>query len=376
MASLGMKRVNCLLVSYAVSFTASVLQILYLPLLSVHALRVGIGGSEIGFISGLGALVYALVTPLASSASSRLGVARTAALSLLTLSISYATLPFLKSVTALTLISVITYFSYALLWPSLEAMIAREGGSSSNFSASWSTGTLLGSALASYFLQLPETMAFTLLSATVLPFLLLLVRAHGSSRVHQTELSDTLAAAASLLKHLRLSFAYAASLGGVLAFYPLIVEAKALPIWLVSLSFFTMIGARTITFISYNVLPRAVKKQLSLGALLLTPLAALPYLNGILPVAVVSALAGIGQGLLYAAALDEVFAKGGGCAYTGVFESSIGLGYVAGPIIAGLASTVSLELSIPATVALATAVPLLPLPIKSKSENWITVAQG
>ncbi|HDD34158.1 MAG TPA: hypothetical protein ENG30_03295, partial [Thermofilaceae archaeon] len=178
-----MRRANYLLfVSYVISFTASVLQVVYLPLFSVHALRVGVRGEEIGLISGLSALVYAVVTPLAGSVSDMLGVARTTASSLFILSVSYAFLPSLRDAIALTLISLVVYLSYALLWPSIEAMIAQEGGSTSNFSASWSMGTLLGSALVSYLLQLPENISFTLLSASILPLPPLLVRARVNSR--------------------------------------------------------------------------------------------------------------------------------------------------------------------------------------------------
>lgn len=360
MASLKQRRGGQLLLSYAISFSASVLQILYLPLLSVYALRIGIGEDKIGLISGVGALIYALVTPLAGSASSQLGVPRTLMLSLLALSASYAVLPYLRDAPSLAMISLLAYLSYALLWPSLESIIAQEGGSTSNFSASWSTGTLLGSALVSFLLQLPESMCFSLLSASILPFIPLVARARVAHHRDEVRLSDAVEAAASLFNHLKLSFAYAASLGGVLAFYPLIVETRTLPVWLVSLSLFTMIGARTITFITYSLLPEAVKGRPILGALLLAPLATLPYLNEPPLVAAVSVLAGIGQGLLYTTALNEVFTKGGRGAHTGVFESSIGLGYVSGPIIAGMASRVALELSIPAAVAVAVTASLLP----------------
>ena len=157
------------------------------------------------------------------------------------------------------------------------------------------------------------------------------------------------------------AFSYAAIQGAVFTFYPLLVEIQNFPRWYASLLFFLLVGARTLTFSLREKLPQFLKSPYA-GATLLSPGILLPLAYDATSTAILAALIGVGAGILYGESLSKAFSSSleKRSAYTGLFESFIGFGYTAGPLIAGLASTLYLDAAIPAAALASIAVACTP----------------
>ena len=350
------------MIAYFLSFAASVVQVLYISILSVYALEIGIKTYEIGFISGIAALIYALTAPFSHLSAGRIGEKWTIAYSLALLSVSCALLTLVREIIGLALVAILSLLAYAIFWPAIESLISREGGSVSSFGTSWSSGALAGSLLTGPLMAAPKAPLFLALS------LFSGILAMTSLKLKGERRDIDLPKVADLIKGLRdipdawaWAFSYAVFQGALFTFYPVLIELRGLPEWYASLVFFLIIGARTFIFSFKNKLPQLFHSLyiglalLSSGMLLLITYN--PYI-----IATLSTLLGAGVGILYAESLSKAFSSKveKRSAYTGLFESSIGLGYTVGPIVAGLASVLSLEATIPVATIISIVVSCIP----------------
>lgn len=353
-----------LVISYILSFVASVLQVLYLPTLSIMILHQGYTTLDIGLIGGISSIIYTLGSISSGLVTKRLGEKNTVAVSLLLLFASYITMPFSHNWESIALKASVGLFSYSLFWPSLESIISTNHGSVSMFSFSWSSGTLFGSTLATLILIIDlRTMLASYAVVSALMVIASLEISHVRSKTsYDISINDIVNGIFRLVGSWKLSFAYAASLGGILAYYPVIVEVKSFPVWNVSTLLFSMILARTIIFFLYDRIKGTSLKPLYGSALLLAPLA-IPFIPNTLAVVSLGVFAGCGQGILYAISLEKAFTTEEHLrtVYTGLFEASIGLGYSLGPLIGGIFSQPLIELSIITSTLLAIIISLLPL---------------
>lgn len=350
------------MIAYFLSFAASVIQVLYIPILSVYALEIGIKTYEIGFISGIAALTYALTAPFSHLSTGRIGEKWTIAYSLALLSISCAFLMLVREIIGLALVAIFSLLAYAVFWPAIESFISGKGGSVSSFATSWSSGALVGSLLMGPLMAAPKAPLFLALSLFSGTLALISLKLKGERRVVD------LPKVADLTKSMRevpdawaWAFSYAVFQGALFTFYPVLIELRGLPEWYASLVFFLMIGARTFIFSFKDKLPQ-ILYSLYAGLAFLSPGILLPLTNNPYIIAALSTLLGAGVGILYAESLSKAFSskveKRG--AYTGLFESSIGLGYTAGPIIAGLVSALCLEAAIPVAAVISIIVSCIP----------------
>ena len=352
-----------LIISYLLSFVASILQILYIPTLSMIVLQHSYTTLDIGLISGAASVIYTAGSAFSSMVTRTKGEKNVITLSLVLLLLSYILMSYVHSREGIFFTAAIGLLSYSLFWPSIETIISTNKGSVSAFSFSWSSGTLFGSILASLTIIVDaETLlkSYALLTLTMIIFSLKL--SNNVKKIDEKpNLSDMIKALTKLASSWKLSFAYAASLGGILAYYPVIVEVNSFPVWNVSTLFFSMILARTIIFFLYDRIKGTSLKPLYGSALLLASLA-IPFIPDALAVVFLGVLAGCGQGILYAISLEKAFTTEEHLrtVYTGLFEASIGLGYSLGPLIGGIFSQPLIELSIIASTLLAIIISLLP----------------
>ena len=335
---------------FFLSFLASVLQILYLPALSVYMARLGYGAAVVGVVGGASSLVYAVGAASSGLVRGRMGDWDVVKVSLVLMGVVYGLLPFIRGEELLLVVASVGMLSYSFFWPAVEGGVRREEGSVHRFSFSWSAGTLVGSAAAFLVVEVDPRVVFGAF------FVAALAMAFAASFFGGEGVGEAL----SLHGVRRLAdawlgaFAYAASLGGVLVFYPLYVLRAGLSPVMVSVLLFSVVGARTLFF---RVLGR-VKVPLVLAPVLLAAGAAAPCFEWWAAVFFVGFLMGWGEALLYVYALDRVFSEGG--EYTGFFEAAIGLGYAAGPFIGGLFPK-SLRVAVAAPVALAVAASIVSL---------------
>lgn len=336
---------------YGLSFTMSIVQVLHMPLLSIYGLSLGLEASQIGFALSLGSAIYVIVTLLAGVINGKLSPAKTMILSSTFLAVTYLVAPHAKDIAGFALLSCAASFSYGLFWPSVEAIIASMGGSASLFSFSWSSGTLIGSLASSAIISLSPILFFYYISASLALLSVFQVIYTSRLRVGTEAFSPRvfLTELRGLYRHLRFSLIYASSMGSVLSFYPIIVEEGELPIVYISISLFAIIALRTLIFLIFDKTSLPCKEHI--GVSLVSLIAVLPFIRDTLLLALVAGLIGAGQGLLYGVALEETFKRcGSKSVCTGLFEGCIGIGYVIGPLVSGLASVYSLDLALPAVV--------------------------
>ncbi len=336
-----------LLSCYAASFVASVLQVLYLPALSLYLSEMGYGAGEVGLISGGASLLYALGAASSGLATWRAGSRGVAVASSTLLSVSYLALAFLDE-RAAVLAAGLGMLSYALFWPSVELGVAAGGGNARWFSFSWSLGTVAGSLVVPLLLGADLRHVFLAFTG------LAVAMAAAATRIPQERGERPAFEGVRRLWRTWLgAFTYAASLGGILVYYPLYVEARSLPAVYAGLLLFSVLAARTLAFMLVDPGHRA----LLAAPLLLGAGAIVPWAPPLLLVAAGAAV-GAGEALVYSAALNRAL-EARGALYTGLFEASIGLGYAAGPILGGLAASFSLPaaLAVPAVAASLMAVP-------------------
>ncbi|RLE71279.1 MAG: hypothetical protein DRJ37_05350 [Thermoprotei archaeon] len=350
------------MITYFLSFAASVVQVLYIPILSVYALEIGIKTHEIGFISGIAALTYALTAPFSHLSAGRIGEKWTITYSLALLSISCAFLMLVREIIGLALVAIFSLLAYAVFWPAIESLISREGGSVSAFATSWSSGALAGSLLTGPLIVAPKAPVFLTLSLFSGVLALISLKLRGERRVIDLpKIADLIRGLREIPDAWAWAFSYAVFQGALFTFYPVLIELRGLPEWYASLAFFLMIGARTFIFSFKNKLPQ-ILHSLYTGLALLSSGILLPITHDPYIVAALSTLFGAGVGILYAESLSKAFSSRveKRSAYTGLFESSIGLGYTAGPIVAGLTSVSCLEAAIPVATIISIIVSCIP----------------
>ncbi len=321
---------------YALSFAGSLLQAIFLPTLSMYARSLGLSEAEVGAVAGAGSLAYVVSALLSEGLLRKLGYRLPASASLLAVSLGYALLSLARDPTALLAASSLVSFGFGVFWPSVEKGLSKAGGDAPTFSFSWSAGSLSGALLVSPLAELGLRIAYTVSSAVsaalaAFPLALAAPGAEASAEKGGSVLS--------LWRSWLLCVAYATSAGGLLAFYP--IAAEGLPGYSVSLVVFSMMLARTLTFLAQRRSPKLLAGSTAAALpLLLTPAAvgvvANQHVHAVLAVA-----AGVAQGLVYTVALAGIFQAGG--AYTSVFEASIGLGYAVGPMIGAAGALLGLE---------------------------------
>jgi len=321
---------------YALSFAGSLLQAIFLPTLSMYARSLGLSEAEVGAVAGAGSLAYVVSALLSEGLLRKLGYRLPASAALLAVSLGYALLSLARDPTALLAASSLVSFGFGVFWPSVEKGLSKAGGDAPTFSFSWSAGSLSGALLVSPLAELGLRTAYTASSAVsaalaAFPLALAAPGAETSAEKGGSVLS--------LWRSWLLCVAYATSAGGLLAFYP--IAAEGLPGYSVSLVVFSMMLARTLTFLAQRRSSKLLAGSTAAALpLLLTPAAvgvvANQHVHAVLAVA-----AGVAQGLVYTAALAGIFQAGG--AYTSVFEASIGLGYAVGPMIGAAGALLGLE---------------------------------
>ena len=353
-----------LLTCYLLSFLASVLQVLYVPVLAIIVVRSGYTTLDVGLVTGIASFVYVLGASTASLTTRKVSEGITVTASLVMALASLVILYYSHSLALITAASCLALYSFSIFWPSVESILSVNEGSVSHFSFSWSSGTLVGSVFATTVLLVPPELiltAFAFITTIMMALSTSLLRLKISV-VENVNPGDILRGVWELSHSWKLSFAYAASLGGVLSFYPVIVGEKHMFAWDVSILFFSIILSRTLTFYFFDKI-KHIGVGVTHSVLLLSTLLPLPFVESPPLVLLLGLLAGVGQGILYASSLETAFstAESMRTIYTGLFEASIGLGYTLGPMVAGIFSIIGIEYTIIASTLLAVIVALIPV---------------
>ena len=342
--------------SYALSFVYSMLFGLLVPVLPMIAFQMGASQLELGVIGGASPLTYVPLALLSGRLSDRIGRKRLIVVSSVTFSL--ACLLYAVSSTPLHLMGVrlIEGVSFSLLWPALEALLVDSANVSgdklvSNFGVLWSSGSVMGGVLASLVLATKQYSSIFIPSAalglmTCVASLTMISEQRVGRSSHDGIKSGEKASPRKMMATWALAGLYSFCQGTVFALYPPYAELRGLAGGLTGLAISSILAGRTLTFYLYRFI-RATPKTLALAGSLSAAIFLLLFSISTQPLLVLSAgfAFGVGLGLCYCVSIKgalEASSSSRGM-YAGLFEGSIGLGYLIGPAIGGVAAEFVLE---------------------------------
>ncbi len=260
---------------------------------------------------------------------------------------SLATLP-----VHLIALKVVEGFAWAMFWPCVPALIADASapgtsGFAPRFNVVWSVGGLVGALLAAPW-TLPglERILFRLLVGAPWAMgvigLVLVKEDHRTTPVDTADSPPDASISPRILSDLPVvwigTFTYALVQGTFLALYPAYAKSLAVPEPLIAFALFLYMGGRVAAFVYSLRRPMPTARMASLQMLVIA-LAALPFaLTASFSLHLVAAFAvGLGGGMVYSYALATALTRDPRRrgVYAGVFEGTLGIGFLAGPVLGG-----------------------------------------
>ncbi len=350
-----------------VSFTMSVIQAVTLPLIPYLAYRLGASQILIGTIGSIGALLYCIGTLISGLISVITTPTIPFFLSLSSYSLAALCYSFLvHSPVDILIVRIIEGIAWGFLWPPLEAILTEAFISQSDvvplFSFSWSSGMVLGSLLSGLSLSHDPILTFLPCSFTSVCCLLAGLPIFRAVKVKS--LRNDRISLSFIIRSIKnnkvwlLASIYSFPLSIIFTFFPSHAILWGLAEIIIPLTLFGVMTSRSLTFLLIKRYLMDRRLRMSLGCILsgigLLLFGTFHDLSVVLILC--SILIGSGAGLIYAStlhsALDTPFRLRS--IYTALFEFSIGLGYLIGPLIGGIIA----EFNLAMTYILASLVPL------------------
>ena len=322
--------------------------------LPLYALAIAASSFEIGVMSAVGGLTYAMMArflgPLSDRFSKKsfiiLGTLLQAASSLLYLVCDRPP--------QLILVRIVQSLGLALFWPPIEALVAAEARTDTleralvGYNISWGAANAVGAPLAGFLITVFSlTLPFYVSSAVALlvSISLLVLRNRTEDDPPPSEESKTAPVieksnSSTLFLSMASAFAYAFVSGIVYALFPVFATQLEMPAYEMGLLFLVSSIVQTLVFVASERLLRRFGR-----ILFLVGTAAFAISLALIAV-VVDTIAfmfsfiglGLGQGILYSASLYYLLSGSGknrGQA-TGRFESTLGLASFLGPLLGGV----------------------------------------
>jgi len=339
---------------YVASGTVQVSMNVVFLALPLYALAIAASSFEIGVMSAVGGLTYAMMArflgPLSDRFSKKsfiiLGTLLQAASSLLYLVCDRPP--------QLILVRIVQSLGLALFWPPIEALVAAEARTDTleralvGYNISWGAANAVGAPLAGFLITVFSlTLPFYVSSAVALlvSISLLVLRNRTEDDPPPSEESKTAPVieksnSSTLFLSMASAFAYAFVSGIVYALFPVFATQLEMPAYEMGLLFLVSSIVQTLVFVASERLLRRFGR-----ILFLVGTAAFAISLALIAV-VVDTIAfmfsfiglGLGQGILYSASLYYLLSGSGknrGQA-TGRFESTLGLASFLGPLLGGV----------------------------------------
>lgn len=338
---------------YGVSFTTSLVSGLVAPVVPLFSLGLGATPLQLGLIGSVGAGVYVVFALLMGRLSDRVG----RKMLIISFLLLYGGLNILYSLATLPIhviaLKVVEGLAWGMFWPCVEALIADASAPdtsrfASRFNVVWSVGALVGAMLAAPW-TLPG-MARTLFRLLVgvswaMGIIgLALVKEDLRSVALDDPEPPSLEAGLSLgiVSDLPVAwigaFTYASVQGTLLALYPAYAKSLEVSGPLIALAFFLNMAGKAGAFAYALRRPPSTPRLASLQMLVIA-LAAAPFaLTGNFALHLASAfILGVGAGMVYSYALVAALTRDPRRrgVYAGIFESSLGIGFLVGPVLGG-----------------------------------------
>ncbi|MBS7614735.1 MFS transporter [Candidatus Bathyarchaeota archaeon] len=313
----------------------------------------------VGAIGSAGGLVYSFLPFVAGTYCDKTKRKIFVSASLALYSFACLLYVFSEEVLTLVLAKIIEWSSVAIFWPAVEALLADIGEikleeTLRRFNLSWGSAMIIGpviggSLITAFSIKTPFIFAFLLSTIfCILSLIIIVEREKGSDQNIQASLSLKKASNRHypLVPGLLSIFLFSSLDGIILSLFPAYATKLAISAFNIGWIVFAFGVARVIIFSQTNKVEAKIKKKgmLLFGTLLLGAASLLTIISNTFPQYVICfALYGSGTGFAYAASIALVLGRWettrGHAA--GIFESIIGFGYFAGPLIGGALSTFS-----------------------------------
>ncbi len=337
---------------YAIVFINAFVFGLIVPLVPLHALELGASDVEIGIIGSLGALTTAFLPLFFGRLSEKTGRKALMFPGLATFGLVCAGYGSSLSINQIMSIKIFEGLSSALFWSPSDALagdlapIARRGHVAGRFGIAWSLGFILGPFTGGVMMSMIGFRASMYVSAVLmLPCLLLLYRHVAEplrKPVSHSEAHRILGLGDPSIRPILPAMLIYGFVGGI--FYSLFPAYAAYLGFTASeigslLSFLSLSRTLSFVYISRILAQMGKSRSMRLGGILLgIPALLLGALTGFIPLAVLLTCIGLGQGLVYSVAMVIMFGSSAKGEATGALESSIGTGWLVGPLIGGYAA--------------------------------------
>lgn len=319
-----------------------------IPAIPLYAYSLRASETMLGLLGTLPAVTYAVLAMKFGELSEKKGRRIFIILgTLLYLAISFAYLV-LWDLNQILAVRSLEGVSLALFWPCAEACIADMYGgiyrrrAIGYYTLAWSTGTTLGPALGGYLMKEASIKGpFAACTVMMLISLLLSLAFIGVERKQEKSRQPSTTGRTTPLRSILCAIlGYAFAQATVFSLYPvhgILIGFTEIEIGI----FISLIGlSRTIIFAIctfWNVGSEA--KMAMVGYLTLSlSLGLMPTLNRFYISAISFVMMGIGLGLVYVSIINLAMNHQRRGVATGAFESGIGIGGIAGPIISGIAA--------------------------------------
>lgn len=337
---------------YAIVFINAFVFGLIIPLVPLHALELGASEVEIGIIGSLGALTTAFLPLFFGRLSERKGRKALMFPGLATFGCVCAGYAFSLSISQIMLIKIFEGLSSALFWSPSDALagdlapVTRRGHVAGRFGIAWSLGFILGPFAGGVMMSIVGFRTSMYLAAALIPPCMLLLHRNVAEPLRKPALHSEAYKVSMLvdpsIRPIIPAMLIYGFVGGT--FYCLFPAYAAYLGFTASeigslLSFLSL--SRTLSFVyTSRILARIGKsRSMRLGGILIgIPALLLVALTGFVPLAVVLACIGLGEGLVYSVVMVIIFGSSARGEATGALESSIGTGWLAGPLIGGYAA--------------------------------------
>lgn len=316
----------------------------YLP---YRAFQLGADSVTAGIIGGASSVVYMFMPFTMGRLSDRLGgktvfLAGAATLSLVSLSYFLLT-----NLGLIIMIRIIEGIGWAMIWPPLESMASSDINNAyrnlARFNISWGLGAAVAPGLGSVVAEV-SGIKYVFLSISLLMLIALILSATLNARTTKriNEEDNKMMIKLSILIPLYFTMTYGIVTNVITTFFPKYAAISALSDveWGSIISF--LLFARLLAFIvAENVRRKIGIKNMFAPFSFLSlffPCLGLFVGSNFLILATSAAITGFSIGLVYAATLNKVMIDsfGGKGMAAGMFESSIGMGTLAGPLLAGV----------------------------------------
>lgn len=349
-----MRRSASLQFLFAVTFLCQMLVGVVGIAVPIYADRLGASQFLIGLIGAAGGLTYSFMPLVAGVLCDKFSRKAFVSASLILFGVSCLLYSFFDSPIAFAFIRSLEWLSIAVFWPALEALLADSADTRleetlRRFNVSWGSAMAIGPMVGGVLISGLSVKTPFLISSSILLVLGVLSVAivaeppRKSKGKGVSETRGTTVSRSSIVVGLASIFLFSSITGILLTLFPSYATDLGIQPFEIGLTAFAFGAARAFTFYqAYEIKAKLGgiamfllgSSTLALASLLTCKSTSVPMLT------ICFLVFGFGAGVSYAASISlilGIWSSSRGYA-AGIFESLIGLGYFAGPLIGGFVS--------------------------------------